>query len=80
MELLPELRVEKRRGRMTAEEIIKSINDWEVEIPKGSSLLAILVDEQGKADMAGTASPQVLKAVGLHLIELAVRGEIKAAL
>lgn len=65
---------------MTAEEIIKSINDWEVEIPKGSSLLAILVDEQGKADMGGTARPEVLKAIGVHFIELATRAEIKAQL
>ncbi len=65
---------------MTAEELIKSINDWEVEIPKGSSLLAILVNEQGKADMAGTARPEVLKAIGVHFIEMAVRAEIKAAL
>lgn len=65
---------------MTAEELIKAVGDWEVEVPKGSSLVVVLVDEEGHADMAGGATPNVMKAIGLHLIEVAVRGEIKAAL
>lgn len=65
---------------MKSEELIQEIKDSNVEMQPGQSLLAILVDDTGKADMAGTASPQVLRAVAMHLIEVAVRAEIKAAL
>lgn len=63
---------------MTAEEAIKAVQ--EATVPEGKALVAVLVDENGKADMGGTARPEVLKAIGVHFIELATRAEIKAQL
>lgn len=65
---------------MKAEEIINALRSGEVETPEGNTIIAVMVDENGKADMGGTAKPEVLKAIGVHFIEMAVRAEIKAAL
>ena len=65
----------------TIEKVQELMNNVRMtEPPEGHSLVAVLVDENGKADMAGTARPEVLKAIGVHFIEMAVRAEIKAAL
>lgn len=65
---------------MKAEEIINALRSGEVEIPEGNTIIAVMVDKNGKAEMGGTARPEVLKAIGVHFIELATRAEIKAQL
>ena len=65
----------------TIEQVQELMNNVRmIEPPEGYALVAVLVDENGKADMAGTARPEVLKAIGVHFIEVAVRAEIKAVL
>ena len=63
---------------MNANDLMEEVRT--AEVPEGHALIAVLVDENGKADMAGTAKPEVLKAIGVHFIELATRAEIKAQL
>ena len=65
---------------MKAEEIINALRSDSVEVPEGHTIIAVMVDGDGHADMGGTARPEVLKAIGVHFIELATRAEIKAQL
>ena len=65
---------------MTAEDLIKAVTEGTVELKEGHTLVAVLVDENGRANMAGAAKPEVLKAIGVHFIEVGVRAEIKATL
>lgn len=66
---------------MNAEQMIEAIRAGKIKSEDGSALIAVMILPDGKAEIAAQgATPAIFRAVGIGLIESAVRAEIKAAL
>ena len=66
---------------MDAKQMIDEIRSGAIKAEDGSALVAVMVTPDGQAEIAAqNATPAVFRAVGIGLIESAVRAEIKAAL
>ena len=65
---------------MTAEQIMEDVKVNNIEVPSDSQFVTILVKPDGLAEIAGNATPKTFRMLGMKMIELAVKAEIKAAL
>lgn len=66
---------------MDAKQMIKEIKAGIIKAEDGSALIAVMILPDGTAEIAAqSATPAIFRAVGIGLIESAVRAEIKAAL